>query len=210
MGSISELGKSYEPYECFLFDTPRILYVAFRRRENVKELELKLISELMKNSRRSDRELAKAIGVSQPTVSRTISRLENEGVLREYTVIPDFQKLGYSLVAVTLGMVRDEFRSPEMLDEARRKFVQNFNESAFEVILDERGRGMEYDGIIVSFHKSYSEYNDFKRWLKQMPFIDPSKLDSFLIDLNDKVHHRYLTFSYLAKHLLTMQKQDKE
>jgi len=176
----------------------------------VKETELKLISELMKNSRRSDRELAKAVGVSQPTVSRTITRLEKEGVLREYTVIPDFQKLGYNLVAVTLGRVKDEFQRPEMLDEARRKFVESFNETAFEVVLDERGRGMEYDGIIVSFHRSYSEYNDFKRWMKQMPFIDASKLDSFLIDLNDKVHHRYLTFSYLAKHLLTVQKQEKE
>ena len=37
----------------------------------LKDVELKLFSELMKNSRRSDRELAKVIGVSQPTVTRT-------------------------------------------------------------------------------------------------------------------------------------------
>jgi len=177
----------------------------------MKEIELKLISELMKNSRRSDRALAKAIGTSQPTVSRMISKLEKEGVVREYTVIPDFQKLGYSLAALTLGRVKDEFRKPEVLDETRRKFVKSFNETAFEVVLDERGRGMEYDGIIVSFHRSYSEYSDFKRWIKQMPFIDASKLDSFLIDLNDKVHHRYLTFSYLAKHMLqTPKNRNKE
>lgn len=176
----------------------------------MKETELKLISELMKNSRRSDRELAKAIGTSQPTVSRMISRLEKEGVVREYTVIPDFQKLGYSLAALTFGRVKDEFRRPEMLDEARRKFVKSFKETAFEVILDERGRGMEYDGVIVSFHRSYSEYADFKRWIKQMPFIDASRLDSFLIDLNDKVHHRYLTFSYLAKHVLQNPKNTRK
>ena len=58
----------------------------------MKEVELKLISELMKNSRRSDREVAKAIGISQPTVSRTISRLEKEGVIKEYTIIPDFDE----------------------------------------------------------------------------------------------------------------------
>ena len=89
-----------------------------------------------------------------------------------------------------------------MLDEARRKFIKSFDETAFEVILDERGRGMGYDGIIVSFHRNYSEYLEFKRWIMQMPFIDASRLDSFLLDLNDKVHHRYLTFSYLTKHLL--------
>jgi DNA-binding Lrp family transcriptional regulator len=36
----------------------------------MKDIELKLISELMLDSRRSDRELAKVLGVSQPTVSR--------------------------------------------------------------------------------------------------------------------------------------------
>ena len=106
------------------------------------------------------------------------------------------------MVAITLGKVKDEFRKPEMLAEARRKFIKSFTETAYEVILDERGMGMGYDGIIVSFHRSYSEYTDFKKWIAQMPFMDPSKLDSFLLDLNDKVHHRPLTFSYLAKHLL--------
>jgi DNA-binding Lrp family transcriptional regulator len=168
----------------------------------MKETELKLVSELMTNSRRSDRQLAKAIGVSQPTVSRMISKLEKEGVLKEYTVIPDFQKLGYNLVAVTFGNVKEEFRKPEMLDEARRKFMKSFNDTAFEVILDERGMGMGYDGVIVSFHRSYSDYVNFKRWIAQMPFMDASRLDSFVLDLNDKVHHRYLTFSYLARHLL--------
>jgi DNA-binding Lrp family transcriptional regulator len=44
----------------------------------VKDAELKLISELMKDSRRSDRELAKAVGVSQPTISRMIRKLEKD------------------------------------------------------------------------------------------------------------------------------------
>jgi DNA-binding Lrp family transcriptional regulator len=167
----------------------------------LKDIELRLVSELMKNSRRSDRELAKAIGVSQPTVTRTRARLEKEGVIKEYTTIPDFQKLGYALAAITLGNVKEEFREPKTLDEARRKFVQSFHERAFEVILDERGMGMGYDGIIVSFHRNYSEFVKFKRWVANMLFIDAQRVDSFIIDLNDTVHHRYLTFSYLAEHL---------
>jgi len=34
------------------------------------------------------------VSVFQPTVSRMVKRLEKEGYLREYTMIPDFQKLG--------------------------------------------------------------------------------------------------------------------
>ncbi len=65
----------------------------------MKDTELKLISELMKNSRKSDRELAKVIGVSQPTITRTRARLEKEGYIREYTAIPDFRRLGYEIMA---------------------------------------------------------------------------------------------------------------
>jgi DNA-binding Lrp family transcriptional regulator len=128
--------------------------------------------------------------------------LEKEGVFKEYTVIPDFCKLGYELAAITLGRVKDEFRKPELLDKARREFIKSFEEKVFEAILDERGRGMGYDGIIVSFHRNYSEHSDFMSWIQQMPFIDAARLDSFLINLNDKIHHRYLTFSYLAKYVL--------
>lgn len=39
----------------------------------MKDVELSLVAELLKDSRRSDRELAKAIGVSQPTVSRLMA-----------------------------------------------------------------------------------------------------------------------------------------
>jgi DNA-binding Lrp family transcriptional regulator len=72
----------------------------------LKDLELRLISELMKNSRRSDRELARAIGASQPTVSRLIAKLEKMGVIKEYTMISNFSKLGFELLAVTLVKLR--------------------------------------------------------------------------------------------------------
>ena len=55
----------------------------------MKDVELKLISELIKNSRRSDRELAKAIGISQPTVSRIRVRLEKQGLV-DYSAVPDW------------------------------------------------------------------------------------------------------------------------
>lgn len=43
----------------------------------MKSIELKIVSELMKNSHRSDRELARRIGTSQPTVTRVRTRLES-------------------------------------------------------------------------------------------------------------------------------------
>jgi Lrp/AsnC family leucine-responsive transcriptional regulator len=77
-------------------------------RTKLKEIELRLVSELMRNSRRSDRALAKALGVSQPTISRMINKLEKTGVIREYTTIPDFGKLGYEIMGITSISVREQ------------------------------------------------------------------------------------------------------
>ena len=42
-----------------------------------------LLRELLKNSKRSDRDLAKSLGVSQPTLTRMRKRLEKEGYILE-------------------------------------------------------------------------------------------------------------------------------
>ena len=61
---------------------------------------MSLLLELLKNSKRSDREIAKALGVSQPTVSRRRQRLVEEGMIKEFTVIPDFTKMGYEILEI--------------------------------------------------------------------------------------------------------------
>jgi Mn-dependent DtxR family transcriptional regulator len=52
----------------------------------LKEFELEVISELVRNCRRSDGELARALHVSQPTVTRTRTKLEKQGLI-EYTIL---------------------------------------------------------------------------------------------------------------------------
>ena len=112
----------------------------------MKDIELKLIAELMKNSRRSDRQLAKALGVSQPTVTRTRCRLEKEGYLREYTVIPDFVKLGFQLASFILVRGRKEL-SAEEKEKARQISMKDMAERApNEIVLFNRGMGGGYTG----------------------------------------------------------------
>ena len=172
----------------------------------MKNVEIRLIAELVKNSRRSDRELAKVLGTSQPTVTRVRRRLEKEGYLREYTVIPDFNKVGFQLAAFILVRMKTNL-SAEEVEKARQISMKDMIEKApDEIVLFERGMGGGYDGIIISFHKNYSDYSKIIERIREYPFVDASATLSFLIDLNDKIHYRYFTFSTLAKYLLTMQK----
>jgi DNA-binding transcriptional regulator YhcF (GntR family) len=51
----------------------------------LKDIETRLIAELLKNSRRSDRELAKVLRASQPTITRARRKLEKESYIREFS-----------------------------------------------------------------------------------------------------------------------------
>jgi DNA-binding Lrp family transcriptional regulator len=167
----------------------------------MKDIQLKLISELMKNCRRSDRELAKVIGVSQPTVSRLIKKLDKEEYIEEYTAIPNLRKLGYEIMAITLMKLRKAL-SPEEIEEARKKVAESLAEGSFEVIMLERGMGLGYDEVCISYHEDFSSYSKQMDWLKQFTFLNIRRLDSFLINLNDKIHIHRLTFKTLAEDLL--------
>jgi DNA-binding Lrp family transcriptional regulator len=68
----------------------------------------------MKNSRRCDRELAKAIGVSQPTTTRLRTKLEKEGYIKEYTVIPNFSKIGYTIMALNFFKLEPKLTKNEI------------------------------------------------------------------------------------------------
>ena len=167
----------------------------------MKDVERKLIAELMRDSRRSDRELARAVGVSQPTISRAIAKLKKDGVIREFTVIPDYEKLGYHLVAFTLVKNRTGITKEE-LENAREASLRDMKRAPANIVLFERGLGDGYTAILISFHEDYSDYTQLKDRMKQYPFLDTSSTLSFILDLNDKIHYRYLTFSTLASDLL--------
>lgn len=168
-------------------------------------IERKLIAELMKNSRRSDRELARVVGVSQPTVSRMVKRLEKEGYIREYTMIPDFQKLGYELVALTFLKLKGNL-SLEEAEKARETTKQRLKESSFPIVMLERGMGLGYDGVLVSLYEDYSSYTEHMNLLRTYPFLELSHIESFIISLSDKTRYRPLSLALIAEHLLKMKK----
>lgn len=176
----------------------------------LKDIELRLISELMKNSRRSDRQLSKVLSVSQPTVTRTKSKLEKEGYIKEYTIIPDFVRLGFQLASFILVKIRAGL-SPEEREKARQISINDMMEKASdEVVFLDTGIGDGYTGIVVSLHRNYSDYTRLVSMLKDYPFVDTSATLSFIVNLNHKNQFRNFTFSTLAKYLLTKASESQD
>jgi len=160
----------------------------------LKDVELKLISELVKNSRRSDRELAKAIGISQPTVSRVRVRLEKQGLI-DYSAVPNLAKLGFEIMAVILGK-RDYTKQPENNVPKIRDFVKRYP----KIIFVAKGNGLGCDRMMISIHRDYSDYSKFMQEMRNEweGIVD---VDCFLISLAGKDVVQPLSLKPLADHL---------
>lgn len=77
----------------------------------LSDLDKKVLSELLRNAKISDRSLAKKLNVSQPTLTRVRNELEREGYIRRYTILPDFRKLGFELLAFTFVKMNPQIQS---------------------------------------------------------------------------------------------------
>jgi len=142
-----------------------------------KETEYKIIRELVKGARRSDRELAKAVGVSQPTASRVIKKLEKQGFINEYTIIPELRKMGYELLVFTLLSFSEN--RPELFEKAIE-----WTKKQPCVIFANNGEGCGMSSIMVSIHEDYTSYTNLITQLKRDWQPNLKDEQSFVISLN--------------------------
>jgi len=143
----------------------------------VKDKELRLLFELIRGARRSDRTLAKAMQISQPTVSRLIKKLEERGLLKEYTTIPDLARLGYDLLAFTyLSFAEDK---PELFDKAREWTMMQPS-----VVYACNGEGLGMNSVMISVHKGYESYSRLLTELRRDWQPNLTSEQSFVISLN--------------------------
>ena len=156
----------------------------------MKKRMLKLLFELMKNAKRSDREIAKIIGVSQPTITRMRQRLEKTAIV-DYTVIPDWTELGFEIMAMTFVKAKG---LPETTEKAKKWAMNNPN-----IVFAAGGEGMGMDYSIMSFHSNYSDYSSFIDNLKTEWAENLQDLQSFLMTTGEERTVKPLSLKYLEK-----------
>ena len=165
--------------------------------EKLKAIDHRLLWELMKDSRRSDRQLAKALGTSQPTVTRRRTNIE-KSFIEGYTAIPKWEKIGFELVAFSLIKHKIKYAKPEVREAAFRK-VEEWMMKQPNVVLAIEGQGMGWDGICVSFHKSYSDFTEFMK--KHNSELSDVLIDSqsFISNIEPTTIRKLFHLKYLEK-----------
>jgi DNA-binding Lrp family transcriptional regulator len=158
-----------------------------------QEKMVNLLKEIIRNSRRSDRELAWALGTSQPTVTRNRKLLDP--YIRSYTVVPEFGKIGYEILAVTFAKVRTyDKREVKLQVEFAAKWVKERP----DILFASDGEGLGKDIVIVSVHKDYSKYADFMHDCTVSLSNYITEVQSFIVSFKATVLTKPFDLTYLA------------
>jgi DNA-binding Lrp family transcriptional regulator len=165
--------------------------------KELKPIDYKLMFELIKDSHRSDRQLAKALGISQPTVTRRRTMLENN-YLEGYTVIPKFGHMGYELVTFTFMKSKVKYKKGAEKEAALNKMKEHFMKKP-NVVLVTTGQGMGSDIVCISLHENYSDYANFVRENDSELADLMIESQSFHADLKPGVTIKPFHLKYLAK-----------
>ena len=125
------------------------------------DIDRRLLRELLKDSKRSFRELAKSIGVSTATVINHVRRLASAGVIKHYSVGLDHERLGYELTVITEITV-----SKGKLLEVEEEIAKIPNVCA---VYDVTGLT---DAMVIAKFKSRKNLSDFTKKLLAMQNVE--------------------------------------
>lgn len=71
----------------------------------IDKIDTELLELLQGNGRTSQHDLARAVGLSAPAVAERLRKLEDRGILKQYTAILDPKRLGWDVTAfIFVGM----------------------------------------------------------------------------------------------------------
>ena len=66
----------------------------------VDKLDAGIIENLSKNSRTPFMQIARKLKVSESTIRKRVSKLENDGVIKKYSLVIDTNKIGFENIAL--------------------------------------------------------------------------------------------------------------
>ncbi len=130
-------------------------------RVTIDEIDRKILTELLRDCRKSYRAIARRAGVSVGTVLSRIRRMEKTGVIKSYTAVLDHEKLGYQLtvlaeITVSKGKLLE-------MEEAIGKLANTC------AVYDITGLT---DALVVAKFHSREDLSKFTKSLLAMPFVD--------------------------------------
>jgi DNA-binding Lrp family transcriptional regulator len=127
---------------------------------DVDDLDKRILKELLKNSKRSYRQLADELGIAPGTVLKRIKDMESEGIIKNYSIMIDHNKIGSQIIALV-----EIISSGGKLEEMGKKLSKLPN---IYGVYETTGSP---DAIIIGRFLDTDELGKFARFLLGLPSV---------------------------------------
>lgn len=134
----------------------------------------RVLEEYLRDSRQSIREVARRIGVSSGTVASRIKELEEDGIIRRYTTLLYYEKLGYELTAITEVIVSEG----KMMDTGQEIAKLKQSCAVYNITGDS-------DIVIIAKFKTRKDLSDFTKGVLTIPNVERTKTHLVLNTLKE-------------------------
>lgn len=143
----------------------------------IDELDRKILEFLQEDSRISLKVIAENTGKPVSTIHERIKKLLKSGVLKKFTILADYGKLGYGVKVLILMNVDGK----HIID------VENYvsQHPNVQAVYDITG---EFDVAVLAAFKSMSDLDKFVKWLLQNPFIKQTRTSIIFRVVKETVH----------------------
>ena len=121
-------------------------------RMSLDDLDRKIIEQLMNNSRASMRQLASELDVALGTIANRLKRLENENVIKGYTVMLDPAKVGWEMTVI-VGLRISKGR----MIEVQKRIAKDHR---VFLVYDVTG---DYDSFVIAKVQDTEDLNDLTK-----------------------------------------------
>jgi DNA-binding Lrp family transcriptional regulator len=126
----------------------------------VDEVDVKLVKLLVQDSRLSSRTIASRLGLAHTTVSARLKKLIEHGVIKRFTVLIDYEALGYQITALTLIQAEGSH-----IEELEKELSTHPNIVA---VYDITG---EFDVAVIARFKSMRQLDAFLKAVNKLPYV---------------------------------------
>ena len=123
--------------------------------------DLNILRILLSNARLSSRQIARKTGVSIGTVLSRIKKMEQTGIIKEYSAIVNHEKIGYELTVIIEMTV-----SKGRLSEIAKEIIKVPNVCCVYNVT-----GLT-DAMVIAKFKKREELSGFTKYLLSLPYVE--------------------------------------
>ncbi|MFH2028230.1 MAG: Lrp/AsnC family transcriptional regulator [Nanoarchaeota archaeon] len=142
---------------------------------DIDNVDKAILNALIAHSKLSFRDIAKEVKVSVATVMHRVKALEKEGIIKKYTTVVDYEKLGYDVeVMIELEISKGK------LFEVERRIATHPNVFA---VYDLTGR---FDAAVLARFKTRRQMDNFLKHIQTFDFIERTNTRMILNTVKEK------------------------